>query len=558
IAFVVWAAGGAHGSSGSRTVAAAAMSGAPPASTAAASAPPAEAPPPPPPVQLTHLGGCAYSPTFVDADTVVFDLTRDGADDLYRLDLGAATPVQLTSDPGWEWRAAPGVPPDEVVFLRQGGARDGTEALDLRTGARRPLTDIGGPIVFAGGAYYHAPARGTVLRRLHDGGDEIVLQLPDGRSADTMVASPDGTRLAILFRRRGSAGLLCTVPLEHPALACLPPSPEGGRPAWSADGAALYFDAGVAIDRVELAGGPARRALADVHPAGGLAVAPGGGALVFSDCDSGGGVYDLVAAPERSLAPGNLGHPVAGLGGTVAFVRTAGTRQAVIVRKADGSLDELVVRDGDHLTDLALAADGGQLAFVATGGAQPGIYLVKTASRAEVNRVTLGHAEEHPVFAGGRLLFTRRAADGAPQLMEVALDGTGERLAGPRPRVVLGVDQRRDRVLLGAPGRDHLYWWDPRARRETPGPVLPIDDVSTAIALSPGGAWLLLLGGNNGQLVYRFPLGPRAVKPDLVHPLATDVSALVGAIDDRGHPIVAVDRWAGELWLARPVEGTRW
>ena len=162
------------------------------------------------------------------------------------------------------------------------------------------------------------------------------------------------------------------------------------------------------------------------------------------------------------------------------------------------------------------------------------------------------------MFAGGRLLFTRRSADGAPQLMAVELDGSDERLASPRPRVVLGVDQARGRVLLSAPGRDHLYWWDPRTTLESPGPVLPIDDVSTAIAIAPGGGWLLLLTGNNGQDVYRFPLGGRKLAPDHVYTLPGDVTALLGAIDDRGHPIVEIDSWAGELWLARPAEGARW
>jgi len=46
--------------------------------------------------------------------------------------------------------------------------------------------------------------------------------------------------------------------------------------------------------------------------------------------------------------------------------------------------------------------------------------------------------------------------------------------------------------------------------------------------------------------------------PELVHQLPLDRSSLAATIDDRGHPLVVVDSWSGELWLARPARGARW
>ena len=512
---------------------------------------------PPVPRRLTKLGGCAYSPMFLDEDTVVFDLTKTGAVDLYRLDLGGSAPVQLTRDPGWEWRASRGASATEIVFVSQASDANTIATLDLASGARRTLTRVAGPVAFARGAYYYGTPGASVLRRHTGDRDEAFLSLPAGLSPDTVIASPDGSRLGIVIRSEGGSPKLCTTLVDPPELACLPPLPRLARPAFSSKGDALYFVRNRAIWRQRVVGGDATLALADVLAMGGLAVSPSGRSLVYSDCGTRVVLADVVADPNRSLVQDPVARfPSYGPAGVFAYLRVEQSEGAVMLRERTGVSREIYRRDGAQtISDVELSPDGSSIAFVVSAPDEGGIYLASTKNNAPPNRLTEGPSDSNPVFVGDDLLFTRHGANNTPVVMRVARDGSTPVRVSTRPRHTIAA--AANRVLLSSPGGDYLYWWDPATGRERPGPPMPPTEESH-IAMSPNGRWILVLGGNNsGQEIWRVP-SDGAGKPELVHKLPEHLSSRHGAIDDNGHPLIAIDTWAGDLWLASAPDGTPW
>jgi hypothetical protein len=525
-----------------------------PVAARTAAAPPG---PPPAPTPLTHLGGCAYSPILVDDDTVVFDLTRDGNVDLYRLDHGGA-PERLTTDASWEWRAGPGPSDHEVAFIVSGGGVDAhLEVMDLATGARRVLNDDGAAPVHVGGAYYYTSK--DLIRRLREPRDEVLLTLGDGEAADTLAASPRGDRIAWIVLAEQTLPRLCTSELAHPAAVCSADAqPSTGRVAFSHDGGSIYYDDDREhIMRWTIASG----ALTEVHQGhealGGITVSPSGKTMVFSDCSSRTDLLSVLEDPTTPLVDDPRSRfPVAGPGGWLGFVHNDGRTSTLMVRGPDGRLTTLAGGDREgRFNDLAFDATADQLAYVFQGEEGAGVFVVRTIGSTQPNQITDRTGDAHPAFAGGDLVFNRLGADGAPHVMRVPIGGGDPVLAIQRPRVVVGSDTAHDRVLLASPGLDYLYWWDPRTGRETPGPRTVPGREPQDLEVSPDGAWLLEITSSGGQEVY---VGPTDGELALAYTLAGDVSTRSGAIDVRGHPILAIDRWGGALWRAPAPDGAPW
>jgi DNA-binding beta-propeller fold protein YncE len=514
--------------------------------------------PPAPPVALTSLGGCAYSPAFLDDTTVVFDLTRGGAVDLYRVAVASsAAPVRLTNDPAWEWRAARGSSGNQVVFMWQSDEGLGIDTLDLSTAKRQTLFPAeNGPVLFAGDSYFHAPAKRNTLRRFHAGRDEIIATIPDGSDVETMAASSDASQLALMLRGKDATYQLCLFEVATAKLACTPATPHGARPAFSATGTAVYFDSAAGIERIASDRTTIDTMIPGVIAVGGITVSPSGRSLVYSACTAHTKLLQFVDNLVRDAEPeGDM--PAIGLGGMRAFVRTNEHGRALVIRNADGTERE-VTRRKNRITNITISHDGQKLAYVLADSKEPGIYLSEIRGNAAPNRLTDQAGDGEPLFFGDSLVFTRWAADGTPHLFQVRLDGSAEAPLGRRPRISVDADADHSRILIASPNRDFLYWFDPTTRTESPGPLLPPGRDPADLALSPDGRWLMVLGGNNGHQIWRYHLDVPDAKPELVHQLGDDFTALVGAIDDDGHPLIAVDTWSGELWLSSSPEHDPW
>jgi Tol biopolymer transport system component/predicted Ser/Thr protein kinase len=526
---------------------------APPASPVDAGAPAQ----PRAPTLLTHLGGCAYSPSFLDDDKLTFDLTKDGAVDLYELALSGGDPLRLTSDPGWEWRSSRGASANEVLYLAQTDTSVTSMRLDLTTHVATPLVSgAGGVTVFAGGDYYYAPNSAT-LRRISGGRDDVVLTIPGGDTIDSLTTSPDGTRIAMmLYGSTRGAARACWTPIDAPALHCSSHEVATGRVAWSADGASLYTQLGDQIQRLHLADDTITTVLQG-EAFGGLAVSPSGKTMVFSDCDARTNLVSVLDDPSHPLVSDeHASQPRVGAHGELVYVRSMPVHRVELVeRGADGTLRALVSVQDVRLDEPSPSPDGTAVAYV-DAGPQPGIYLFSDVGQAS-NRLTDSAHDDGPQMLSDLVVFTRRDPNGVPHAMRIGRDGSNLAPIGNRPRQTVAADPAHHRMLLASPGGDYYYWWDEKTGAETPGPIASIDGQPVGfVDLSPDGTWMVYLGGANGQKIYRARVDGTS-KPELVYQLAHDLSAATATIDDRGHPIVAIDTWTGELWIA-PSRGASW
>ena len=520
---------------------------------------PAVAPPEmPKPVRLTNTGGCAYSPTFVDEDTIVFDVTKDGAVDLYRLDLTpGAVPVQLTSDAGWEWRASKGASSSEVVFMVQAKDVLAIDTIDINTKARHRIAEQTGPAAFASGAYYYAPANAGWIKRSRDQAVSPFLPVPPDRPVDTIVASPDGKRLAVMLFDQRRLPQLCIIELAKPLLACIDVAANSARPAFSSTSDALYVDSlgAQGIAKVPIGGGQLVPVVVNVYALGGIAVSPKGSTLLYSDCSSRSELVSVLADPRPLTNDVYAAAPTFGPGGMLAFVRAGRLEPAIVVRTSDGKLREHYQRSGATFSALAIAPDGSEIAFVVAEPSAPGIYVTQVATPKTAKRLTQDAKDVDPIFVGDHILFTRVAADGTPKVMRVRRAGGKPERISTRPRRTVAATG--DRALLASRDNKSLYWWNAKTGRELAALPPPHKKVPNDIAISPNGRWILYVTGVNGQELWRGP-ADGSDAPALVHELPGDRNAQTGAIDDDGKPLVVVSSWSGELWIVPPRAGRVW
>jgi hypothetical protein len=468
-----------------------------------------------------------------------------------------------------------------VAFVKQGSDGAAIETIDLASGQRTVLMPMAWMFALTADAIYYA-ARGE-LRRRRGLSDEVMLVLPGQDQIHSMTAAQDGSRLAMVVRTPNGSQRVCIVATDTARMAC-PVAPVGaGRPAFSPDASAVYFDQRDGIGRLRLTDEVREVAVPGVDARGGIAVAPDGRAVVWSDCGETSELIDFTGEDPRSAGnavgdptprdPASRIDPSAGPGadksrlavgdrqvqsaaigpgGRVAYVRRRADTSQVVVQEPDGIEREVVSRAGALIDDVAFSPDGTSIAFVLENGKASGIYLMSLAGGAAANRLTDDAGDGNPVFVGSELVFTRYGRDRVPRLMRIRTDGSNERVASSRPRRTIGSDWVGRRVLLVSPDLEWLYWWDPVTERESPGPKAAMMKPKNKIgfSLSWDGRWLLYLLGNNGQEIWRQRLGG-ASQPELLRLLPDDVTVLRGVIDPSGHAQVVAHRWTGDLWISR-------
>lgn len=503
---------------------------------------------------LTH-GACDDAPVIDASGVVVFGRTAGDAIDLYAVPLTGGAPTQLTSSPRYEWRPGRGRRPGEVSFLVH---LPGTDAgayvayLDLATHRETRALDVyAWDAAAAGDTLYYSPNEPAGIRRLAGTANTAFVDPPANSSYFLFDVSPAGDRLALVkTTTTGAPNRLCTADVASREVTCLDSRTSDGRPAFGADGTAVYFAAPDGIRRRELATGRETVIVPDVWSIGGVAVAPAGQALVYSLCRPNGAIAE--AATRAVVVPDlDSDHPAIAPDGTLAWVRDVRGVGILVARTPDGRELELTDLAFGSVHDAAFSPDGRQLVF-AGSPPNPGIHLLKLAVPGSMRQLTSDANDQRPTWlAGGAIGFMRVDATTSHAFI-VGRDGATPRQLGTATRWVFG--HRGDELLVdtGDDGTDSLRWLAATGA-ERPGPVRPAGAIHAA-ATSTDGAWIAFAMGPYGQDVYRAH-GDAPPERVATYPAAITVTNL--AIDNAGRVLVAQQTYAGDLYAVPAVAGAR-
>ncbi|HTM20910.1 MAG TPA: hypothetical protein VL172_10390, partial [Kofleriaceae bacterium] len=516
--------------------------------------------------QLTHGGGCAYSPAFSGSDTLLFDLTRDSHVDLYKVAAAGGEPVQLTSAPTWEWRAAPGPQPGQMVYLvsdpsasAPGGGS--IAQIDVASGRSTTLSHVQpASAVSAAGTIYYVRSGTTELRRLRGQVDEIVLTLPDEMGAPELSASPDGSLLAFGSVADPVRSKLCTLTTATAALSCVHTATVASRPAFGIDGRTVYYGSEAGVRRHALDGGADRIEVPGARARGGVSVAADGSALAWSSCTASAPLVEVTAHPPREVAEADTVDPTAGPGGLLAWVHQVEGGGVLMVRRADGTVQQLTSALAGRVAAPAFSPDGKSLAFVLQG-TEAGIHVIgvnAAVGAMGASQVTDSAADENPRFlADGRIAFNRWTGGAVAAYLVAPSDGVVHKL-GDRARLILAADRNGAGLILASADGAYTYRWDAASGREqrfrVPGPFTA---GARDIQISPDGRWMLVQMGHYGHQLYRVRLDAGGSAPELVFQADSGQTVGRAAIDDDGRVYAAPETWAGELYTVRAIRGRR-
>lgn len=501
---------------------------------------------------LTTTGACAANPAFADAHTVVFDLTRDDAVDLFAVDLDASPPRALTSGGGWEWRARPGRRPREVLFLGtdpKEPTRSYLAFADLdHLGERDRVGVIATGISTVGDEVYYADRNGTELRVRRGATDELVGNYP--RTALGVFAIDPGTmRIAYTGYRTGP---VCHHRLPAEAPRCTADHVNGQAPAFSARGDAIYFGASDGVRHLDVASGRETVVIA-ADASGGVAIAPDHRHLAYSSCATRGRLIDVLRPEVALVDDPDVRSPAIGPRGLLAWVRVTGAAPVLMVRAEDGVIRQLTSPALGGVVDPVFDPAGERIAFEVIGP-QPGVYVAAIdPNRASVIRVTSRQGDGRPAwFDAGKLMFRRTDEGGISHAYTIDLDG-GEpaELAG-RSRPPLAANPVTHEILAIGTAAGKLSW-STTLGRERPGPRGAPPSMQSA-SISPSGRWLLVQSGVSGNVMLRAALPGGALEKFYEEKGGHSLGQAV--IDDDGRVFAASVGWRGELFAVQVEAGS--
>ncbi len=375
-----------------------------------------------------------------------------------------------------------------VKFLGGGPAVNLTagSGLDVQSNAT-----IGGPEISPDGSSIAVNAgpsgagnseRGTWLIPAPLGGPPRLLV----RRSGGLRWSADGQRIAFMRPDPASGDAILVARADGGDERLLVPAAPGlhaHEPAWSADGAFIYFDRGpmnnnqapTEIWRVPTKGGEAERVVATQGIAQAPLPTPDGRMLIYAG-DQGGGALNLWWRPlgggsdrrltrgagdylvprmsrdgrrlvcEARTSSGSLraldlrqptgpGLELAGWGvgdvspsiartGALAFVSARNGTPDIWVSEADGSNPRPLTSDPESDSLPAISPDGSRVAFVSTRGGRRGLWLVATGGGPPSRLVTVEALDRASWSADGRrLLYAAEGANHHPGLWIIPAEG---------------------------------------------------------------------------------------------------------------------------------------
>jgi Tol biopolymer transport system component/predicted Ser/Thr protein kinase len=498
---------------------------------------------------LTQYGtsACPYAPV-LDSDRVVFDLTRGATDDLYEMPLAGGPLHQLTSAPTWEWRSNRGRKPGEVVYLvsdPKNSSAANISYLDLKTGTQTVASKVvaSDAAVAANGLVYVA-RRGTELRRIEGGRDDVLAPVPDSHAFQQIAVSHSGTHVAAIAFS-SSDPRVCTIETSTAKIDCVPSQALLARPAFGRDDRRLYYAARDGIHQLDLVTHADVLLIPDVQAEGGLAVSADGAVLVYSDCGQRSQIVDWSDRPPSVIVAGAVARSPTGISTTrLAWVRPVRGVPTLVVRTSEGVDIEVTKPDFGPIASPSMSPDGAQVAFAA-GQPHQGLYTISLIAGAQPQRVSGDRHDRKPVWIDNdRLAFARLDDQTTPTMYASRADGAMMHALSGSARFAIGGNGRE--VL--AMSSSALYWVDPTSGAERPGPSIggiAKDEVKDPIT-SPDGHWLVFRTGAEGQVVWRMALDPPS-QPEHLPDLPAGQTIFGAAITNGGHVLMAPDTWSGDL-----------
>lgn len=508
------------------------------------------APPPlpsPDPVQLTRLGGCNDSPSFVDDDTIVFEHYTGKQGDLFRIASTGGPPVQLNT-PERSYESPTASARGEVLAIR--AHADGLRTLE-RVRVDGNTTPVGAMpkkasdsgAVLSGETLYYLRSDNAQVRRRRDGVDEEVAHLPADRRALSLAVSPDERWLLIATSRTVGQ---CVIDLAaKPAVVRCETDPNRrGRPMLLGDSQHYLSGGADGLWRRRLDGREAPvRVLSEGIEGLSMTASADGRAIVYSACvqrtrlrvlATDGGVRDVMDGRHQDLAARG--------DGTLAMVRYVGIEESLLaVREPSGALRELTPR-GQLVREPSWSIDGRRVAY-RVAGVGGGIYIVDV-SPYPPRRISAASTDISPVFlADGRVVVARYEPDQVSRLWLLDPETGLEKRVDERPTWPYDRDPVSGRILVGDLYRHRLWLWDPATGTET------------AVAHGDRGAAAQASVARDGQSVlavwgrelWRLPIGGGA--PTLLFRASEDVADLGRAVELPDGTIAFTEYYrAGELF----------
>ncbi|MGH7298368.1 MAG: hypothetical protein ACRELB_25740, partial [Polyangiaceae bacterium] len=514
--------------------------------------------------RITFGDACEEFPGFTpDGSAVVYDGTVGRDSFVYRVGVEpGATPLQLTRVRGWDIAARVSPGGDRIAFLRIEGERVGTFVgpIDgsapprlVAKGSIRPSWTRDGTAVWAGAGdpiVAYDATTGAVRRELALGRPfktALTFELADGAllAGFPSHGASDSNVGGVALLRDGSPPRWL---LKQPVQEALAATPDGRHAIVS-----RTTPTGVELMDLPVDGSPsASLAAAGIDAREGIALSNDGRRVVWSSCKE---VPQLVAVDPRDGSQHSIRPDMVG---PTSLVSVAGRAEIGVVSTRAGKAEPWIVPlSGDApprpidvgalvVAELAIAHDGKRFVVSVPGR---GLQAGQLDGSVPLRPLTTRGTDAEPAFRAGdaQVVFTRRRADGRPQIMVVPFEGgeaaellgAGSDCAAPSP-----VDER----LAYFAGSNETEFvptiWDGKAGKLRPlSPRLGAGRYGY-IGFSLDGRRLVLVRGQTELVEVDAATGA------IVRTYATPTDDQLGAPVYTPSGLVAVRvRWQGNVWM---------